>query len=334
MLRKNKLNWWGLSLSVFLLLFLGVNFIFAQEGRELEIKYPIIPGVEIPATTATAFPTYVKYIFNLTIMIAGIIALGALVFGGIRYLTSGGSPSAQRDATGQITAGFFSLIVLLSSYLILFTIDPKLVVFSSPDIENIPVPTISPIPPEDIIYAYQEIPVGYFIDKTLEREKLDKIDGFSKEILQKVEELKKLAEQLENLTKKCKCEGKAIPNPSTCLPGNVCPQNIVCQGEIGSNHDPCYPYRQQIEDKKKEITKKIEEVRESTAKLEEQKEILVKDLANLTKAEELMVGCYGNPLNYENLVVMQNIFKIEIEKIEEWKDIKIPADQASFYCKK
>ena len=179
-----------------LFLFLGACFVFAQ-ARELEIKYPIIPGIEIPATTETAFPVYVKYIFNVVIMVAGIVAFLALLVGGIRYLTSGGSPSIQRDALGQIAAGFFSLIILLSSYLILFTIDPKLVVFTLPELKTIPAPTISPVPPEERIYTYQEIPSGYFIDKTLEKEKLDKIDDFSKQLLEKVNELKKLAEDLK-----------------------------------------------------------------------------------------------------------------------------------------
>ena len=336
--KKNKLNWWRLGFGLFLLLILGVNFVFAQEGRELEIKYPVIPGIEIPATTKTAFPVYVKYIFNVVIMVAGIVAFLALLIGGIRYLTSGGSPSVQRDASGQIAAGFFSLIILLSSYLILFTIDPKLVVFTLPELKTIPAPTISPVPPEERIYTYQEIPSGYFIDKTLEKEKLEKIDGFSKQLLEKVNEFKKLAEDLEALTKKCQCGRTASVNISgspcqSCTYGQPCPCTS-CQGEFGSNHDPCYPYRKKIEDKKKEIIKKVEEIRELKTKLEEQKDILAKDLANLEKAEELMVGCYGDPLNYENLIVMQNIFKIEVEKLEEWKDIKVPTDQASFYCKK
>jgi len=329
MIKVNKSKLFFLALFLFLF---GACFIFTQ-GRELEIKYPILPGVEIPATTETVFPVYVKYIFNLAIMIAGIVAFGALVFGGIRYLTSGGSPSTQKDASGQIAAGFFSLIILLSSYLILVTIDPQLVVFRLPEIQKIPSPEITPLSPEKMIYTYKEIPTGYFIDKALEKEKFDKIEDLSKNLEKKVKELKNLAKQLENLTKECRCEGRAVPNPSSCFPGNICPQNIVCQGDFYSSHDPC-PNRNQIDRKKEEILKKVEEIRELKNKLEEQKEILMKDLANLQQAEKLMMECFGQPINYDNLVNLKNILNIEVEKIEEWKDLQIPQDEATFYCKK
>lgn len=316
--RKTKLFF----LALFLFLF-GACFIFVQ-AKELEIKYPIIHGIEVPATTETTFPVYVKYIFNLAIMIAGIVAFGALVFGGIRYLTSGGSPSTQKDASGQIAAGFFSLIILLSSYLILVTIDPQLVVFSLPPLEKLLSPPISPPSPYERPNIHQEIPTGYFVDKTLDMERLNKIDDLAKKIMKKVEELKNLAKQLENLTKECRC-GRTAPNCQSCIYGQPCPCT-ACQG------DPC-PNRNQINQKKGEILKKVGEIRELKEKLEEQKESLARDLVNLNKAEQLMVDCLDQPISYAILINLKEVLEIEVEKIEGWENIE-PRDEATFYCKK
>lgn len=123
-----------LILATFLV-FLCQSFCLAQ-ARELEIQYPEIPGVETPTKTKTALPEYLKYVFSLTISLAGLLAFGALISGGFRYLTSAGDPTKMGDAKEQVLAGILGLIILLSSYLILNTINPRLVLPKSPQIEG------------------------------------------------------------------------------------------------------------------------------------------------------------------------------------------------------
>ncbi len=106
---------------------------FCLAQRELEVNYP---GVEAPTSVMTPLSGYVIYIFNLSLIIAGLIAFGALIYGGIRYLTSAGSPVVVSDAKDQIFAGILGLIILLSAYLILTTINPQLVIVS-PNIERL-----------------------------------------------------------------------------------------------------------------------------------------------------------------------------------------------------
>ena len=108
------------------------DFVLAENGQPpLEVTYPQIPGAERPTTVKTPLPEYVKYIFNFSIMIAGFIAFIAVFYGGVRYLTSAGNPSIMGDAKSQIFAGFLGLIILLSSYLILTTINPQLVILKA-----------------------------------------------------------------------------------------------------------------------------------------------------------------------------------------------------------
>lgn len=108
--------------------------------RELEVQYPTVPGTVAPTTVeGTQLPEYVKYIFNFAIALAGLVAFGVLVWGGIRYLTSAGDPSKLSDTKDQIFAAFLGLIILLSSYLILTTINPQLVIFEIKEITGVEV---------------------------------------------------------------------------------------------------------------------------------------------------------------------------------------------------
>ena len=129
--KKNKLFFFALLL----LFFIGANFVLAQ--KPLEITYPEIEGFT-PTTTKTALPDYIKYVFQLSLYIAALIAFGSFIYGGFRYLTSGGSASVKKDARSQISAGMLGLIILISSYIILNTIDPQLVILKSPFLEKAP----------------------------------------------------------------------------------------------------------------------------------------------------------------------------------------------------
>ncbi len=114
--------------SIFLLLSIAIalfltNFVLAGE---LEVIYPEIMGETM--TTKPLLPEYIKYIFNVALTMGGLVAFGAVIYGGIRYLTSVGSPSAADDAKNQIVSGILGLIILLSSFIILNTVNPNLVI--------------------------------------------------------------------------------------------------------------------------------------------------------------------------------------------------------------
>lgn len=70
-------------------------------------------------------------IANLYIWALGIgalVALGALIFGGLLYITSAGNASRQDDAKEWIFGAVIGLFILFGSYLILNTINPNLTV--------------------------------------------------------------------------------------------------------------------------------------------------------------------------------------------------------------
>ncbi|MCK4473977.1 hypothetical protein KAU40_01800 [Candidatus Parcubacteria bacterium] len=128
--KKSKL----VLFALLLVFFIGASFVLAHTSfaeQPLEITYPEIQGFA-PTTTKTILPDYILYVFQFSLFIAAIIAFGSFVYGGFRYLFSGTSASIKKDARSQIAAGMLGLIILLSSYIILNTINPQLVVLKSP----------------------------------------------------------------------------------------------------------------------------------------------------------------------------------------------------------
>ncbi|MCK4520813.1 hypothetical protein KAT95_03020, partial [Candidatus Parcubacteria bacterium] len=87
----------------------------------LEIGYPTVPGAETPGEK-TKLPEYIKYIFNFSVIIAGILAFAVIVYGGIVYLISAGDPTKIGDAKSRMFGGIAGLVLLLMTYLILTTI--------------------------------------------------------------------------------------------------------------------------------------------------------------------------------------------------------------------
>lgn len=84
------------------------------------------PNGAYPANTAIDFKTYVQYLFNLFIGLAAASAVFMIVFGGLQYMTT---DSWQGKSAGLEKAknAIYGLILVLASYLILRTIDPRLV---------------------------------------------------------------------------------------------------------------------------------------------------------------------------------------------------------------
>jgi len=198
------------------------SFVFAQ--KSLEVTYPQIPGVLTPSTTKTALPDYVRYIFQLSLFVGALIAFGSFIYGGVRYLISGGSPSVQKDAQSQMSSGILGLIILISAYIILNTINPQLVGFQVSLPSGAPSGPPAPGPPKAGVSDYVEIPLGglienlwgkdnhkpadcYLFDKDGDvepgslatRDRLECVKKLSEAIKIKGEKLKKPVEELQKL---------------------------------------------------------------------------------------------------------------------------------------
>jgi hypothetical protein len=78
----------------------------------------------------------------------GAVALFAVAYGGFKYTTSGGG-SGVSDAKAWIFAGLSGVVLLICSWLILYTINPALVSYKEPSLPQIEIDI--PEPPMQII---------------------------------------------------------------------------------------------------------------------------------------------------------------------------------------
>lgn len=148
-------------------------------------------------------------LYTYIISIAGVIALAALIIGGILYLTSAGDPEKLTKARKQILAAFFGIIILLSSYLILRTINPDLVSFEMPKLEQI------------IFHPLDMPPSETKVPTLLERVK--EIVNFTKKASEGIENS---AQAIQQLSDQCSCE-------------NTQP---LCYCSGGEDEDSCEPH--------------------------------------------------------------------------------------------
>ena len=123
MIKKHK--YLLLFFSLVFTLFLNVKFAYA-----LEIQYPRIPFLPI-IEQGSKLPVFISYFFGLGIYLAGALAVVSLAIGGVQFIFSGVSPESRSSAKERITGAIIGLVLTLSSFIILRTINP---VFITPSL--------------------------------------------------------------------------------------------------------------------------------------------------------------------------------------------------------
>jgi len=109
-------------------------FAFAQSTITISSS---VPGMA-PITAASAGPgTFVQGFYNFALMIGGILAFGAIVYGGVLYAASMGNPGRQSEGKEWIKSALLGLLLLAGAYLILYTINPNLVNLSLPTLQTV-----------------------------------------------------------------------------------------------------------------------------------------------------------------------------------------------------
>jgi len=109
-------------------------------AAEVNFKPQItLPGSDFEkgVTTTPSIAKYVQGIYNYAIGIVGILAAVVLMWGGVVWLTSGGSAERVNSAKSWIGAALSGLVLVLTSYLILSTINPDLVIFKPLEVINV-----------------------------------------------------------------------------------------------------------------------------------------------------------------------------------------------------
>ncbi|MHB1118274.1 MAG: pilin [Minisyncoccota bacterium] len=106
----------------------GVLVASAQTYTPLAPLPGTYTGTEAAPTTNLSL--YLTGAIKLLVAISGALAVIILIIGGTQYVAAGISPSAKDDAKERIWNAIIGLILVLTSYLILNSIDPRLVEFN------------------------------------------------------------------------------------------------------------------------------------------------------------------------------------------------------------
>jgi len=343
MIKKKGKKYLGLFLFLFGL-FCLTGFAYA-----LELNYPSVPGAETPQdfiNTAPAediLPLYVKYFYTLSLTIGAFAACGAIALGAFRYLISTTSPGAMADAKEILFAGVTGLIILLSSYLILDTINPGLT-FLQLEKPVIEIPDIEPPPPhepETKTMVFFQIPAGKTIEKGLleiENQDMDKLKDDIESLKEKSEQLKEKSEDLKDFLVNCSC---GISNCSSQCDPTGC--NSICD-------------ESEKQRKIREIEQVIEELKQAKQQVTETAAPLLAGFEEIERAAFLMSLLIYDIQDYNNMMVDKHFLEssssgeeplVEVKfspseeypepGFEEWEDIRIlfngrtVNDPATFY---
>lgn len=93
------------------------------------------PEVDLPefqgdmTITNSSLGTYIQAIYKYGLALGASLAVIVIMIGGVIWLTSAGSPEKVKNAKNYIGGAITGLVLLLGSYLLLYTINPKLVEF-------------------------------------------------------------------------------------------------------------------------------------------------------------------------------------------------------------
>jgi hypothetical protein len=104
-----------------------------------------IPG---PNTNA-GIGSFVSNLYTFALLLAGLLAFGAIVWGGIKYATGRGNPTAESEGRSWITNALLGLLLLAGAYIILYTINPNILNLqlpSLPPVNNTPSSGTNPAP--------------------------------------------------------------------------------------------------------------------------------------------------------------------------------------------
>ncbi len=104
--------------------------VLAPSVLALELKYPPLFGLE--PTGATALPKFILYIFYFLLLSAGGMGILSIVIGGFQILLNFGRPEAVSAARKRIFDAVMGIVLLVTSVVLLNTINPQLIEISSP----------------------------------------------------------------------------------------------------------------------------------------------------------------------------------------------------------
>lgn len=100
-------------------------------------RFELFNGQEI-IITGNTLGEYIAALYVFVVSAIGILAAVLVFYGGLKWLTAGGDRGRVQDAKEQISSALIGILLVFAAYLLLLTISPKLVRFTSLEIKPVP----------------------------------------------------------------------------------------------------------------------------------------------------------------------------------------------------
>ena len=115
-----------------------------KASADLEIDYPKISGQNL--SSDSSLPDFVKYLYNFGMGFGFLCVIASIAYGGLLYIISPLSAEIKANAMDRIYGAISGFLVLLTTYLIVTTINPQLSVFNlnKQEVIQMPAPTKTP----------------------------------------------------------------------------------------------------------------------------------------------------------------------------------------------
>ena len=92
----------------------------------LAVQFTISQSIPGTYAAASGLGGVVSNFYSFALLIAGTLAFGAIVYGGIKYAVSRGNPTAESEGKSWVTNALVGLLLLAAAYIILHTVNPQL----------------------------------------------------------------------------------------------------------------------------------------------------------------------------------------------------------------
>lgn len=116
------------------------------QSEFVEKAPPISYKLEVPigqTTIVTSFAQYIDVLYRFAVGLAGIMAIAMIIVAGFDWVFAGGNEEKIKGAKDRISGALWGLIIVLTSYLLLNTINPALVSLKGAQIPKIQLPDVT-----------------------------------------------------------------------------------------------------------------------------------------------------------------------------------------------
>ena len=207
-------------LYTFIIILLIPSISSAQDSYTLLEPLPCIDGVDAVCDKGLVkdiqLDTYINYIFKFSIALAAFLSVIMIIWGGFEYMLSEALP-LKLEGKARIYNAITGLLMVLASYLILRTIDPRLVLIDSS------IPQLS-LPVQDMEKYYESLVLN--------------LDSYTNETQRKINAM--VEKNRENLTKIVALEQKGTQRTEeenlelARLKGEVSENNVTIYSDLAT----------------------------------------------------------------------------------------------------